>query len=314
MNIEHLRYVLEVDRTGSISRAAENLFMGQPNLSKAIKELENALHITIFQRTSKGTKITPKGREFLRYAQSILQQYEEIEALGREEESGVQSLCISVPRASYIVNAFTTFLAGLDEERPIQIDFYETNALRAIQHVSNGHSSIGMIRCKTEYQDYFTSVLKNSSLCWRPLLEFEYHILFSRLHPLARNPEIGVEDLQPYIEIIHGDTSIPYISGSTTETERGTTPGNKKVHVYERGSQFDILSRVPRAYMWVSSMPEDLLRRNGLVQKHCRQSPRFSDFLIYPENHRFTPPEETFLALLDKSIANILATSPGTPT
>ena len=307
MNIEHLRYVLEVDRVGSISQAAENLFMGQPNLSKAIKELENALSITIFRRTSKGAQLTPKGREFLRYAKSILQQYEELAALGNEDNGHVQSLRVSVPRASYIVNAFTTFLPQLDTKKPILVDFSETNALRAIQHVSDGYSGIGAIRCKTEYKNYFTSLLRDRGLSWRPLLEFQYFILFSRSHPLAEKSEIDEQDLHPFIEIIHGDTSMPYVPGSVTETERGATPGNKKVQVYERGSQFDILSRVPGTYMWVSPMPEDLLARNGLVQKQCMQSPNFSDFLIYPENHKFSIHEKAFVSLLEKSVDKILS-------
>ena len=65
MNTLHLKYAVEVERTGSISRAAENLFMGQPNLSKAIRELEETTGITIFKRTSKGVLPTPKLKAFL---------------------------------------------------------------------------------------------------------------------------------------------------------------------------------------------------------------------------------------------------------
>lgn len=309
MNIEHLRYVLEVDRAGSISQAADNLYMGQPNLSKAIKELEQALNITIFRRTSKGAQITPKGQEFLRYAKNILRQYEELEALGRENESDVQILQISVPRASYIVDAFTTLLTNLDTEKPIQMDFLETNALRAIRHVTEGHSDFGIIRFKSEYQNYFTSLLDDSGLLWRPLLRFRYLLLLPQNHPLAQRDIIDAHELHPFIEVFHGDTSIPHMPQYMNETERGRTPGDKKVQVYERGSQFDILARVPNTYMWVSPMPKDLLNRNGLIQKRCRQSPDFNDFLIYQGDHRFSQMEEQFLAQLDESVASILAST-----
>lgn len=305
MNIEHLRYVIEVDRAGSISQAAENLYMGQPNLSKAIKELEQTLNITIFKRTSKGAVLTPKGREFLRYAQGILQQYEEMEALGKEDEAGVQTLRISVPRASYVVDAFTTFLSGLDMDRPIEIDLAETNALRAIRNVTSGHSSFGIIRCKTEYQSYFTSLLMENGLEWKLLLRSKYMVLISSSNLLADAPEIDENLLQPFIEIIHGDTAMPYVPASITETERGRTLGDKKVHVYERGSQFDILSRVKGAYMWVSPMPKDLLERNNLIQKSCKHAPEFSDFLIYPKNLTLKPDEEKFMELLQNSVKNI---------
>ena len=306
MNIEHLKYVLEVDRAGSISQAADNLYMGQPNLSKAIKELEQTLNITLFRRTSKGVQITPKGREFLRYAKSILRQYEAMEALGQEGDREVQSLRVSVPRASYIVDAFTTLLAGLDSEMPIQMDFKETNALRAIRHVSDGVSDLGIIRCRLEFQNYFTSLLRENGLLWRPLLEFEYLLLLSRDHLLSGREIIDEQELLPYIEIIHGDTAVPHMPGDIAETERGVTPGNKKVQVYERGSQFDILARVPGTYMWVSPMPQDLLERNGLRQKRCLQSPRFSDILIHRAGHMFSPGETAFTKLVEQSAKDIL--------
>lgn len=71
MNILHLKYAVEVEKTRSISKAAENLFMGQPNLSRAVKELEESLGITIFKRTSKGILITPQGEEFLQHAKKF---------------------------------------------------------------------------------------------------------------------------------------------------------------------------------------------------------------------------------------------------
>lgn len=307
MNIEHLRYVIEVDRAGSISQAADNLYMGQPNLSKAIKELEQVLNIQIFRRTPKGTKITPKGREFLKYAKNILREYEELEALGRDGDEEAQALRVSVPRASYIVDAFTTFLCSLDMEKPIQMDFLETNAIRAIRNVTNRKSGFGIIRFKSEYKNYFTSLLQDSGLVWRPLLRFRYLLLMSKNHPLAGRDIVDAQDLHPFIEVFHGDTAIPHMPDSMPETERGTTPGDKKVQVYERGSQFDILSRVPGTYMWVSPMPQDLLERNGLVQNSCRQSPDFNDFLIYQDGHRFSSMEEEFVNLLEISVSQILS-------
>jgi len=305
MNIEHLRYVLEVDRAGSISQAAENLFMGQPNLSKAIKELESSLNISIFRRTSKGTEITPKGREFLRYAQLLLQQYEEIKALGRDENDIMQNLRVTIPRASYIVDAFTTFLSNLDTSKPIKIDFSEASALRAIRHVTSKRSEIGIIRCKTEYKNYFTSLLRDSDLDWRILLESEYRLLISHQNPLSKKDLIEEGDLHDLIEIIHGDTAISYAAGSVSETERNITPGDKKVRVYERGSQFDILSRVPSTYMWVSPIPEDLLKRNGLIQIPCARGTHFTDLVIYLKNRKFSPQATSFLSVLTKSAQNI---------
>ena len=90
MNIAHLKYAVEVEKTASITKAAENLFMGQPNLSRGIKELEETLGVKIFKRTSKGIVPTPQGEEFLGYAKSILAQIEEMESLYKPEKNNKQ--------------------------------------------------------------------------------------------------------------------------------------------------------------------------------------------------------------------------------
>jgi Transcriptional regulator len=307
MNISHLKYIVEVEKAGSISKAAENLYMGQPNLSKAIKELEQTLNIAIFRRTSKGTELTHKGREFLGYAKNILKQYEEMEALGSEQEQFRQELRISVPRASYVVSSFTDFILTLDMDKPLHADFFETNALRAIRNVADGLSDFGIIRCREEYQEYFHSMLKGYSLDWRDILHFSYQLIMQQNHPLATLDLIPYAALQPYIEIIHGDTNMQHTSSERVETERGHTPGDKKIYVYERGSQFDLLSRVSQTYMWVSPMPQDLLDRNGLVQRSCEDSPAFKDILIFSHRHRFTSLEKKFLAQVERMAKIITA-------
>ena len=81
MNLVQLKYAVEIADTGSINKAAENLFIGQPNLSRAIKELESSLNITIFHRSAKGMDLTPDGENFIRYARTILKQVEDVENL-----------------------------------------------------------------------------------------------------------------------------------------------------------------------------------------------------------------------------------------
>ena len=84
MNILHLKYAVEIAKTGSLNKAAENLYMGQPNLSRAIRELEAGLGITIFERTPRGMVVTPDGEAFLQYAVRILAQIDEMESVFRD--------------------------------------------------------------------------------------------------------------------------------------------------------------------------------------------------------------------------------------
>ncbi len=302
MNILHLRYALEVARAGSISQAAESLYMGQPNLSKAIKELEQNLNITIFTRTSKGAEVTPKGREFLRYAQNILRQYDAMEALGREGDALAQRIRVTIPRASYMVEAFTNFLSRMDPGRSVDADLMETNTLRSIRHVADGLADFGAIRYKTEYAGYFRTMLDENDLECQELLQSEYFLLVSRSSPLAQMESVPGEFLSSFIELVHGDSAVPGAMGETADMERGKTPGDKKVYLYERGSQYDILARVPGTFMWVAPMPKDVLKRNGLVQKRSDVSPCFQDCLIFQKGHEFSQLEEMYIREIKKSL------------
>lgn len=102
MNIMYLRYAVEVEKTHSINKAAENLYMGQPNLSRAIKDLEESLGITIFDRTPRGMKVTADGEEFLQHAKRILKQIDEVDQLYQSGKNGKQTLSVSrSPRRVY---------------------------------------------------------------------------------------------------------------------------------------------------------------------------------------------------------------------
>ena len=127
MNLLHLKYAIEIEKTQSINKAAENLYMGQPNLSRAIKELERSMGVEIFQRTSKGMIPTPEGIEFLGYAKKILAQVDQVENLFSKNNRNTQKFSISVPRSSYISSAFVNFCSKIDEDKRAEIYYQETN-------------------------------------------------------------------------------------------------------------------------------------------------------------------------------------------
>ena len=121
-NLQHLKYAVEVARTGSISRAAENLYMGQPRLSRAIRELEEESGLILFNRTSKGVTLTQKGADFLDRARSILAQIEELEAMYKPTDGAALRFDLCAPRASYVAAAFVAFAGSLDPTREIRLN------------------------------------------------------------------------------------------------------------------------------------------------------------------------------------------------
>ncbi|MBW9158178.1 LysR family transcriptional regulator [Clostridium tagluense] len=299
MNLLHLKYIVEVEKTNSITKAAQNLFMGQPNLSRAIKELEKKIGITIFKRTAKGVEPTRKGAEFLSYTRAILSQVNELESLYKPCESDVIKFNISVPRATYVSVAFSEFVNSLNEEREINIFFKETNSMEAINDVHNGDSNLGIIRYEKLYENYFLSFLKDSDLKYEPLWEFDLCLLMSKNHPLANMEDIPYYDLCNYTEIVHGDFQVPSLSPSEIKKDAEARLHLKRIYVYERGSQFDLLQRVKGSFMWVSQIPQDVLdRQNMILRKSSASSLVNKDIIIYKKNHVFTTYEKLFVDMV----------------
>ncbi len=299
MNLSYLRYVSEVEKTGSITRAAQNLYMGQPNLSRAIKDLEQEIGITIFKRTARGVETTRKGAEFLSYANTILSQIDELESLYSPKTDRALRLNLSVPRATYISVAFTEFITGLDPKEQMDIRFKETNSMAAANDVSGGESDLGVIRIQNLYEPYFVSYLKDLKLQYESLWEFTMTLLMSKEHPLAALGDVPYHKLGGYTEIVHGDYQVPSLSFSEIAHGAGLDCAERRIYVYERGSQFDLLQRVPGTFMWVSHIPEDVLEKNGLVLRPCSLSKLVNkDLLIWRKGHVFTPLENQFIKKL----------------
>ena len=295
MNLLHLKYAVEVEKTGSITQAAENLFMGQPNLSKAIKELEATVGILIFKRTPKGVAPTPKGAEFLKQARSILDQMEALEAKYQPEREDLVAFHVAIPRASYIAYAFANFIKRLDAGMGVDINFRETSSVETVNCVSRGEFDLGIIRYSMQYEKYFMNMLVEKGLQFEPVCSFEKVVLMEKSHPLASQETIKESELAPYIEIAHGDHAVPYLSFAEMREEEPRL-GSRVIHIYERGSQFCLLKRVPDTYMWVSPVPDELLDRHGLAQRRCTDAHRaHRDLLIYAKGRRLTKHEQEFL-------------------
>lgn len=301
MNTLHFKYAVEVEKTGSISQAAENLFMAQPNLSKAIRELEDTLGIAIFERTSKGVIPTKQGREFLLYAKRILVQLEKMEAIyiSRQQYENRQALKLSIPRGSYISAAFANFASELNMQNGIDITLQETNSLQTIANVAENGYNLGIIRYQALYENYFLDYLRSKELASETIWAFSCLILMSREHPMAECEEIDFEELKSMsIEIAHGDNIVPYLPAPEIKAAGMAAEdfSARKIYIYERGSQMELLIRVPRTFIWVSPLPQHLLDRYGLVQRRCNvKDNSFKDVLIYSPNYRLSAMDKLFL-------------------
>ncbi len=298
MNILHMKYAVEVARLGSLNKVAETLLVAQPNISRSIKELEADLGITIFRRSAKGMLLTPEGEEFIRYAQSLLKQIDEVERFYKQGAPRKQRFSVCVPRASYISEAFSRFSASVGDA-PIEMLYMETGSQGAIHKVLNSDYNLGIVRYSEDHDSYFKEMLEEKGLAFEMVAEFSYVLLMSRSHPLAEREEITPSELSPYIEIAHADPDAPTLPLTKAEKDEIAENGDRRIFVFERASQFDILAENPQAYMWVSPVSKQLLDRYGLVQKRIGgRKTVYKDMLIYREGYRLSASDKQFITAL----------------
>lgn len=297
MNILHLKYAVEVAKTQSISKAAENLYMGQPNLSRAIKELEESLGITIFKRTSKGITTTPDGDEFLQKARRIVAQVEEVEEIYRNGRVKKQTFSVCVPRASYFSLAMAEFSKHISLDEPADIFYKETNSMRTINNVIRGDFNLGIVRYQAGFEKYFVDMFNEKKLAHDTVSEFSYLLAVKKESPLALKKDFSPEELRDYIEITHGDPYVPSLPLIDVKKAENSEHVNKRIYVFERATQFILLGSVPNTFMWVSPTPQWLLDNYGLVTVECPQKSAkiYKDVLIYRRDHKLSELDKQFI-------------------
>ena len=298
MNTQYFVYAIEVEKTGSITQAASNLFMSQPTLSKAIKDMEESIGFSVFKRSAKGMVPTQRGLEFLDHAKKIAAQVQKMEQALQAREVSHQLFSLAIPRVSYIAKAVSEYVRTFDDKIDMEIDILEDNSVRIIDQVADGHYVLGIIRCHAEDEDYFVKKLAEKELQHEIIWKSNYLAMMRSDHPLADKEILEPADFLPYIEVAFGDSEVPYVRVSEAQTASGILKNSKQILVHARAMQFDLLRTNPLTYMWVSPMPGDILRANKLVQRKCRHSSQFVDILVSRSGYRFSKLDRKFLDVL----------------
>jgi DNA-binding transcriptional LysR family regulator len=208
-----------------------------------------------------------------------------------------QLFSLAIPRVSYIAQAASEFACAFDDRKDMEIDIRETNSMHVIDAVAYGHYVLGIIRCHVEDEDYFLKNLAEKGLQHETVWQSEYMALMRQDHPLARQEVLRGADFAPYIEIAFGDEEVPYIRVSESRSGE-LLEHTKRILVYDRAMQLDLLRTNPAAYGWASAVPKDILERNNLIQRKCVRSRQFKDILISRAGYRFSKLDRTFLDML----------------
>jgi DNA-binding transcriptional LysR family regulator len=232
MTMQQLRYVVAVAQTGSITEAAKLLYISQPSLSTAIKEIETKAGITIFVRSRLGISLTKEGMEFLGYARQVLQQMELLEdrytSIPQKTKFGV-----STQHYTFAENAFVDLVKRFGQER-YEFYFNETGTYQILEDVKNRVSDLGILYLSEENELVLMKVFEEYQLHFTLLFSAKPHIFLQKNHPLAGKERLCLDDLKPYprLNFVQGN----YESAYYAEELFRTVPSDKEIRINDRGA------------------------------------------------------------------------------
>ena len=238
MTLQQLKYVTTIANIGSISEAAKRLFVSQPSLTKAIKELEKEMGITIFDRTNKGISVSKEGERFLGYARQVLEQAALLEEQYKSQSGGKKQFSVSTQHYSFAVNAFVELLkgAGIDQ---YDVSLRETQTYEIIDDVAHMKSEIGLLYYNDFNRPVLEKLIHTNELTFTELFTAHPHIFIGKNHPLANKDVVSMDELEeyPYISFEQGDHNSFYFS----EEIFSTVVRPKHIRVRDRASLFSLL-------------------------------------------------------------------------
>ena len=219
MTLQQLRYVIEVAKTGSMNVAAKQLFVSQPSLSMAIRDLENDVHISIFERTTKGVVITAEGEEFLGYARQIINQVELLEDKYIEAGQIKKKFGVSAQHYSFAVKAFVEMVKGFDMDK-YEFAIREARTYDVIHDVVTGKSEIGILYTNEFNEKVLNKIFKDNQLEFIHLFTCQGYAYLWKNHPLAGKKVIALEELQDYpcLSFEQGDNNSFYFAEEILST------------------------------------------------------------------------------------------------
>lgn len=197
MTLSQLKYVITVANARSMNEAAKQLFISQPSLSVAIKELEKEIKIEIFRRNNKGITLTPEGEEFIGYARQVVEQYDLIENKYISNENEKKKFSVSMQHYTFAVNAFmeTVKSFGMDE---FEFAVYETRTSDIIEDVKKFKSEIGILYINDFNRKVMTKIFKENSLEFHEVMTCSIYAYMAKTNPLAKKDIVTLEELAEY--------------------------------------------------------------------------------------------------------------------
>ncbi|MBW0934086.1 LysR family transcriptional regulator [Priestia megaterium] len=239
MTFQQFRYIVEIAKHNSISKAASALYVTQPSISKSVRDLEGELGITILDRTNKGVVFTKEGTELLFYAKMMLEQMESVVYhFNKEKKADLMKFSISSQHYSFAIEAVAKLMDYLTE-RKYELTLREGMTTDVIDDVYAGRSICGILSLTDLNKSFFERYFTSKSLIFTPLASMKQHVFLRKEHPLAHLTSISLEQLRnyPYLTYQQDDILLHF-----AEEAINVDTINKLVYVKDRGAMNDLLS------------------------------------------------------------------------
>ncbi len=197
MTLNQLHYAITMANSKSMNEAARTLYLSQPSLSVAIRELEEEIGVELFRRTNKGILLTPEGEEFIGYARQVVEQYALMEARYVDKKKVKKRFSVSMQHYTFAVNAFIEMVKqfGMDE---YEFAVHETRTYDVIEDVKNFRSEIGILYLNDFNRKVLTKLFHEYELEFTELLKCGIYVYLWKGHPLASRESIALEELAEY--------------------------------------------------------------------------------------------------------------------
>ena len=238
MTLNQLKYIIEIAETGSMTTAAQRLFIAQPSLSKAVAELEKEMGITIFARTNRGVYLTEEGTKFLSYARQITEQTELLESEYKSSPPPRRVFSVSSQHYAFVVNAFVELVREYGQDK-YEFTLRELKTAEIIEDVRTHRSDIGILYLSSFNREVIMHILQSEEIRYEKLFTAKPHVFVSRDNPLVKKSSVTLEDLKAYPRLTYdqGVKNSFYFAEELHITEYAP----KSIIVSDRATLFNLL-------------------------------------------------------------------------
>lgn len=301
MTLQQCKYIIEISNHNSISKAAKELNMMQPSISKSIKDLENELDIKIFDRTNKGVIFTKEGSELLIYAKKLIEQEELIKFHFNKSKNRKKEINISSQYFGFVSQSIAHFI-NIYKNDSFEIIVNEGKAIDIIEDVYSNKSHFGIISISDNNKDFFKRHFKSKSLTFSSMVIVNQSVFLRKEHPLATKKFIDIDELKNYTYLSYIKNDI-LLSNSETKINKYFT--KQVVYINDRGTMNNLLSKTDGFNIGTGVIIQDYIDKN-IISIPLQNAQKIQIGLVKRTDSFFSEETKIFINYLEESLHKIV--------